>query len=82
MIRTQIQLTEEQHQSLKELAAARRTSMAELIRQSVDQLLHSSKGISLEERRKRAIEIAGKYRSGQTDISTNHDKYLAEIYGS
>lgn len=36
MIRTQIQLTEEQARALKALAAARHVSVAELIRQSVD----------------------------------------------
>ena len=44
MIRTQIQLTEEQAQKLRELSAAGRESMAALIRKAVDQFLVS--GIS------------------------------------
>ncbi len=38
MIRTQIQVTEAQAQTLKALASARQSSVAELIRQSVDHL--------------------------------------------
>ena len=39
MIRTQIQLTEEQAQRLKTLAAEQGKSVAELIRQSVDETI-------------------------------------------
>lgn len=80
MIRTQIQLTEEQAQALRALAAARRTSVAELIRQSVDELLQNTVGIDVAERRRRAIAAAGRFHSGKTDISTNHDNYLVEAY--
>ena len=80
MIRTQIQLTEEQARALKALAAARRVSVAELIRQSVDDLLRKTAGADVAERRRRAIAAAGRFRSGQTDISTHHDDYLAEAY--
>ena len=38
MIRTQVQLTEEQARALRNLASARQVSVAELIRQSVDTL--------------------------------------------
>jgi hypothetical protein len=33
-----------------------------------------------EERRRRAIAAAGRFRSDITDLSTNHDKYLEESY--
>ena len=82
MIRTQIQLTEEQLEALKSLAASRDVSVAELVRQSVDQLIRSSGLLSPEEKRRRALDIVGKYHSGQSDISTRHDDYLDEIYGS
>jgi len=81
MIRTQIQLTEEQSEALKKLSVQRDVSMAELIRQGVDLYLRSCGAISQEERRQRAIEAAGRFRSGQTDLSEKHDVYLAEIYG-
>jgi ABC-type taurine transport system substrate-binding protein len=80
MIRTQIQLTEEQAQALKTLAAARRTSVADLIRQSVDEWLRQTIGMDLAERRRRAIAAAGRFLSGQADISSRHDDYLAEVY--
>lgn len=80
MVRTQIQLTEEQSRALKSLASQRNVSVAELIRQSVDSLIRSSAGLSDEERRRRAIAAAGKFRSGQMNIATHHDDYLAEAY--
>jgi hypothetical protein len=80
MIRTQIQLTERQTQRLKALAKERGVSMAELIRQSVDKLLDSREMLDWEDRKRRAIAAAGKFRSGLPDLATNHDRYLAEAY--
>ena len=80
MIRTQIQLTEEQSRALKLLAAQQGKSVSELVRQSVDQLIKSAHFTDLEERRRRAIAAAGKFRSGHTDLSTEHDRHLAEAY--
>jgi len=80
MIRTQIQLTEQQVQNLKSLANARGVSMAELIREGVDSLLKAQQGIDLAERRRRAIAAAGMFRSDVSDLGVNHDRYLAEAY--
>jgi predicted DNA-binding protein len=80
MVRTQIQLTEEQSRTLKSLAAQRGVPVAELIRQSVDRLLRSSIGLDEGERHRRAIAAAGKFRSGQSDVSINHDLYLTKAY--
>lgn len=80
MYRTQIQLTDQQIQALKQLAAAQDRSVAELIRQAVDVLLRSSGEIGDEERRRRAIAAAGRFRSGLRDLSTEHDRYLNEAY--
>ena len=82
MVRTQIQLTEEQIRDLKNLAAERNVSLAELIRNSVDNFIRSSKGISLSERRKRAIAISGRFTSIQpgANVSEDHDEYLVESY--
>lgn len=82
MIRTQIQFTEKQIEALRSLAASKGVSVAELVRQSVDQMMHTSGILSLEEKKQRALEIIGKYRSGQSDISTRHDDYLEDIYRS
>lgn len=80
MIRTQIQLTEEQVQALKALAAEQRVSVAELIRRSVDRLTASA-DLGQETRRQRALAVAGRFRSGCPDLSAEHDEYLAEAYG-
>ena len=80
MIRTQIQLSEEQADSLKSLAKAEGVSMAELIRRSVDQYLQAKQQPDLAELRRQAVNIVGKYASGIGDVSENHDRYLAEIY--
>jgi hypothetical protein len=80
MVRTQIQLTEDQSHALKSLSAQRGVPVAELIRQSVDNFLRSSVGLDDQERRRRAITVAGKFRSGQNDVAVSHDNYLAEAY--
>ena len=84
MIRTQIQLTEEQYERLKEMSAEQGISMARLIRESVDQILETSETQEMDELRRFAISIAGKYHDieGATNVAENHDKYLDEIYGT
>jgi hypothetical protein len=81
MVRTQIQLTEKQAKALKKLASSRQLSMAELIRKGVDAILLSPVGLNAQEKRKRALAIAGRYRSEKRDISREHDKHLAEEFG-
>ena len=80
MIRTQIQLTEDQARTLKTLSAERQISVAELIRQSVDSFISKAVGVSTDERRRRAIAAIGRHSSGCSDTSANHDAYLAEAY--
>lgn len=82
MVRTQIQLTEAQVRELKKLAADYQMSMAALIRDSIDEMLKSRHQVSREEQRQRALAVAGKYRSGKSDISKRHDHYLTGIYGN
>lgn len=81
MVRTQIQLTEQQAQALKELAVARGLSMAELIRQSVDLFLQTKAELLHQDRVQKLQEVAGKYTTGAPDLAENHDGYLDEIYG-
>lgn len=80
MVRTQIQLTEYQFHTLKALASEQEVSMAELIRRSVDNFLQSFKEPTLDEKQRNALSVIGILSSEETDISTNHDKYLAEVY--
>jgi len=77
MVRTQIQLSEGQAETLKRIAAERDESIAELIRRAVDMFIGSSGVVDPAEIRRRAGNAAGKFCSGRSDISSNHDKYLA-----
>ena len=80
MVRTQIQLTEDQSRILKAIALEREMSVAALIRHSVDRFIRSVNEPTLEEKYERALSLAGKYESDVTDLSVNHDKYLVEAY--
>ncbi|MBE2220214.1 MAG: CopG family transcriptional regulator [Anaerolineae bacterium] len=83
MYRTQIQLREDQSKKLKEMAAEYNVSVAELIRQSIDMLIEQeSDDLTIEERWQQTFSIMGKYASDVADLSTNHDKYLAEAYAT
>jgi hypothetical protein len=81
MIRTQIQLSEEQAKALKKMAMSQHLSVAELIRRTVDTIIKSSSAADPEERVKRAIDIVGKFSSGKRDVSRKHDQYLVRAYG-
>lgn len=81
MVRTQIQLSEEQSRKLKLLAASEGRSVAELIRLSVDTLLATTPMVDRDELRQRALAVAGQF-SGPVDLAAEHDKYLAEAYES
>jgi len=80
MVRTQIQLTEEQTKILRNMASSRQVSIAELIRQAVDNLIRSSTIVDIEERRKRALEAAGRFSSNLRDLSAEHDRHLEEAF--
>ncbi len=78
MIRTQIQLTEEQAVALKKLAAAENRSMADLIRESVETYMASGPPEEAGPAREEALELIGRYRSGMADLAKEHDRYLSE----
>lgn len=80
MIRTQVQLTEQQVRRIQQLAADKGVSMAQLIREAVEQYTCSGTAASREERVRRALAVAGRFRSGLGDLSTEHDQYLAEAF--
>lgn len=77
MIRTQIQLTEEQSRALKEMAAQQGVSMAGIVRQAIEHILKEGEEA---EKWRRALSIMGRFHGGPADVSTNHDKYLDEDY--
>lgn len=81
MIRTQIQLTEQQSQRLHEEARRAGLSVAELIRRSVDQFLGQTSSTGrLSAGRTSMLEVVGRFDSGLTDVSSRHDHYLDQDY--
>jgi hypothetical protein len=82
MVRTQIQLTEQQMEALRRCSLRKKQSLAELIRQSVDLFLGLENQSPREMQRKRAREAAGRFASGSSDVSGEHDRYLADAFGS
>ena len=80
MTRTQVQFTEDQLKALRHLSATTGKSIAELIRNGIDQYLAGRHVSRAEDRIERAIGIAGRFASGCTDVSADHDRYLAEAF--
>jgi hypothetical protein len=81
MVRTQIQLTEEQAATLRSLAAARHVSMAELIRMSIDGFVDRQALSAREDVVARAKAAVGRFSSGLANVSAEHDRYLADAFG-
>ena len=80
MVRTQVQLPEEDLAELRRQAAEQGVSVSELVRRGVRHVLDGRRKPSRQELMRRALEVAGKYSSGQPDIAQRHDEYLAEAY--
>lgn len=76
MVRTQIQLSEEQARALKRMALEQGLSVAELIRRSIDSYLNSAQTLRRDKQRERALSVIGIGASGLSDIGTDHDQYL------
>jgi hypothetical protein len=77
MIRTQIELDEEEWKALRQCSTETGRSVADLVREGI-RLYLSSRKHPREEQVRRAIAAIGKYRSGLKDGSVNHDRYLAD----
>jgi len=80
MVRTQIQLSDEQLQALRKLSASTGRSIAGLIRESVDHYVNSQKGVSRQHQIERALRAAGRFSSGSSDGSAQHDRHLAAAF--
>lgn len=80
MVRTQVQLTEDQVRILRREALKSGVSIAELIRRSVDDYLEHLDGGNRRELIERAKKAVGKYHAGLQDLAQNHDRYLAEDF--
>lgn len=80
MVRTLVQLQEKQIAALKEIARARKVSISELVRQGVDLMIAGSATTTRSELRARAARVSGKFRARLRDLSSGHDRYLAEDF--
>ena len=81
MVRTQIQLTEQQARRLRDQARDRGVSLAEMIRRYVEKGLSeetADRGALYE----RAARVVGRFRDrrGARDVSSKHDRYLDEAF--
>lgn len=80
MVRTQIQMTEDQVKKFKKIASKKHWSMAEIIRQAVNNFMATKADVDFEERKKRAIAASGRFHSKVSNLSEAHDKYLTEAF--
>lgn len=83
MVRTQIQLTPDQHRRLKKWARLRGISLSEAIRRVVAERLDAEQPAPSREALVRdAMTVVGAYRdpTGATDVAREHDRYLSEAY--
>ena len=84
MIRTQIQLTEEQHQRLKRWAHHRGISLSEAVRRCVDDRLSTDPPEQTRaDRVREAAVVFGKYADpdGPSRVAKDHDEHLNDAFG-
>jgi hypothetical protein len=82
MVRLQVQLEESQHRQVKRRAKGLGVSVAEVIRRCVDAQLEADRAEESDDRRRRLMGVAGKYRdlSGERNVSSRHDDVLVEVF--
>ena len=83
MVRTQIQLTDEQYRGLKRWAQRLGISLSEAVRRCVADGLAREEGVpTYDERVRAALSVSGKYADpeGLTDVAENHDRYVEDAY--
>ena len=84
MKRKQVQFTDRQVSAIRREARKRGTSDAEIVRTAVDRLLSPAqpRDAARAERFARALSVVGKFDSGRSAISVEHDRELDKIFGS
>lgn len=83
MVRTQIQLPENQYRHLRQWARRLGISLSEAVRRCVaDHLAVEGATPSREERVRSALAICGKYAETRSSsrVAADHDRHLAEAY--
>lgn len=81
MIRTQVQLEEDQIAWLRAEARARGMSISQLVREGVA-LFRAREERFPEDEKRRALSAVGRFSSDANDVSERHDAYLAEAFTS
>ena len=81
MLRTQIQIEEDQIRWLRDRAKERGVSVSQLIREGVE-FYRKYEDRLPEEKKMKALAAIGRYASGVSDISEKHDDYLANAFRS
>jgi predicted Ser/Thr protein kinase len=77
MRRTQVSLTDEQIKALRQEAVRRGVSMAEVVRDAIeDHLQHALQGEMI----RRALAVVGRFASGRSDVAEEHDRELEQGY--
>jgi hypothetical protein len=79
MIRTQIQLTDEQYRKLKERIRGLDISLSAAVREAVELWIAGSE---TQEVVARSLGSLGRFRSGRRDVSKRHDEHLADLFGA
>lgn len=82
MMRTQIQLHEDDHSALKRFAANRGISLSEAVRRAV-RLLLERQAPTRDDLVREALSVAGRYGDPDNldDVATDHDRHLDEAFG-
>ncbi len=62
-------------ETLRSRAAEEGVPMAEIVRRALSEYFRRT-----DDRWERALRIVGKYASGASDVSEQHDRYLEEAY--
>ena len=79
MVRTQIQLEEDQMKWLRTRAQEKGVSISRLIREGIG-LYRETEERFPEVKKKKAIAAIGRYSSSRSDVSERHDDYLVKAF--
>jgi len=79
MLRTQVQITQDQISWLREKAKERGVSVSQLIREGVEFYRRHEDRLP-EDKKKKALAAVGRFASGESDIAEYHDGHLADAF--
>ena len=80
LIRTQMQLRDDQLEALRRLSGASGRSMSALIRGAVDQMLASRRTLPATELKARGLGVVGRFASGDDTGAEEHDRHLSRAF--